>query len=187
MAATARLTQYVTSPYEGGSRVWSCTFHFTGSDPTTAEWETLADNVRDAFKLILNDTETITLSRGYNAGSDIAVFERAESTDGTYGITGTEIRAPLQVAALLRWSTAVRTSKNHPVYLFNYVHGPVLAGTADKEALSANWLGYASNFAAAWVTGFSDGSGTRFRAGPNGAQATGHSEHAYVTHRDFPA
>jgi hypothetical protein len=43
-----------------------------------------------------------------------------------------------------------------------------------------------ATYATAWISGFSDGTHTLTRAGPNGDAATGSVVEEYVTHRDFP-
>lgn len=186
MATNSRIRVKVSSPYEGGTREWSCGFYFSGADPTTAEWEVLADNVRDAFKLCLPDTYEIIESIGYDSSSDIAAFTRTEAAGGSLPATGTMYRLPLFCAGLIRWSTSVRSSKGHPIYCFNYVHGPIAQGGADKERLDPTQVSAMATFAAHWVTGFSDGSGTRIRTTPGGAEVQGSNAQAEVTHRDFP-
>jgi hypothetical protein len=43
-----------------------------------------------------------------------------------------------------------------------------------------------ATYAAAWVTGFSDGTITAVRAGPNGATGGTPIIEPYIGHRDFP-
>lgn len=176
----------VTSPWQGGQRIWSCGFHFDGSDPTDAEWEVLADTVRDAFKECLIANVQIIESIGYDASSDISVFSRDEATDGVLAGSGSETQLPLEVAALIRWATAARSTKGHPVYLFNYVHGPLSDGGSNRELIASAQLSALATFADHWVTGMSDGTGVRHRAGPNGATAVSSHIASEVTHRDFP-
>jgi hypothetical protein len=93
-----------------------------------------------------------------------------------------------EVCALVRYSTAARTTKNHPIYLFNYHHAAIVNGhVSDVDHLDANQRTNLGTFAAAWVAGFSDGTHTLVRASPNGAAATGYLVEEYVTHRDFPS
>jgi hypothetical protein len=88
----------------------------------------------------------------------------------------------------MRWETAARTSKNHPIYLFNYVHGMLAEGTsganADKpfatiktnlDAIGAKWIG----------AGYSDGTNTYKRAGPNGANGTSYLTATYLIDHDL--
>lgn len=88
---------------------------------------------------------------------------------------------------LVRYSTNARTVKNHPIYLFNYIHAAIAvldSGHYDKVDLT--YKPEVQTYANAWITGFSDGSITAVRASPNGAAATGAIVEEYVTHRDFP-
>jgi hypothetical protein len=95
--------------------------------------------------------------------------------------------SPGECAALVRYSTAGRTTKNHPIYLFNYYHRVYTnqAG-ASTDLLDVNQKTAMGTYATAWITGFSDGSITAVRAGPNGDAATGQIVEEFVTHRDFP-
>jgi hypothetical protein len=90
-------------------------------------------------------------------------------------------------AALVRYSTADRSSKNHPIYCFNYYHGvsggttvPTVdnLNTAEKTALQT--------YGNAWIAGFSDGTNTYTRSRPNGNVCTGAFVEPLVTHRDLP-
>ena len=94
--------------------------------------------------------------------------------------------APGDAAALVRYSTGQRSVKNHPIYLFNYYHvvetSSISASDVQLAAQKTAMLTYAN----AWVTGFSDGSVTHHRCGPQGHTATGASVDAYIRHRDLP-
>jgi hypothetical protein len=93
---------------------------------------------------------------------------------------------PGDVAALVRYSTATRTSKNHPLYLFNYYHGVNASAGGTPDDLLATQRTAMSTYAAAWITGFSDGGSTKHRSGPHGDLATGALVEPQLTHRDFP-
>jgi hypothetical protein len=137
-------------------------------------------------KACLDTDVTIVETIGYAAGSDVPVFSKTYATVGTFSPTGSVANTPLFVAGLVRYSTTARTSKNHPVYLFNYYHRALVIPGAEQETLNASWKSALDTYAAAWITGFSDGTHTCVRAGPNGATATGHQVAPYATHRDFP-
>lgn len=106
-----------------------------------------------------------------------------------YNVLGTGTfnqEAPGDAAALVRYATAVRTAKNHPVYLYNYYHGVCIAGTATPDSIWAAQLTAYGAYAATWIgAGFSDGATSYNRAGPNGATATGVLVEPYITHRDL--
>jgi hypothetical protein len=143
------------------------------------------DNVVNAEKACLSADHTIVECVGYNAGSDVPVSSKTYSTTGTSAASGTS--TPGEVCALLRWSTAARTSKNHPIYLFNYYHCPIVDNTyTNRDKLKSTQKTEISTYASAWIAGFSDGTHTCVRAGPNGATATGSLTEEWVTHRDFP-
>ena len=178
-----------TIPFKGGLRTYSNRYHFTGGLPADAtHWHTLMDNVTTAERPLHAPSSTITEALGYAAGSEVPVAQKTYSLAGTLSVATNSIPAPGEVAALQRYSTAARTTKNHPIYLFNYLHGIAVNGTTSStvDLIDANLKANMSTYAAAWITGFSDGTLTCKRASPNGAVATGHVEEEYCTHRDFP-
>lgn len=172
-------------------RTFSNRYHFTGGTPAdNAHWTTLSDAVVTAEKAIYGSETSggakIIGGYGYAAGSDVPVFSKTYSTDGTLNVS---LMSPLagDSATLVRYSTAARTSKNHPLYLFNYYHAAFSSGVpATKDQVGAALLTAMQTYAALWVAGFSDGTNTLKRAGPNGATATGYLVETLVTHRDLP-
>jgi hypothetical protein len=186
MATTPSLKVVKSMPFKGGTKLWSNRYHFNGGTPAdTSHWTTLSDNVVNAEKAIFNNNVTIVETVGYAAGSDVPVFSKTYSTAGTFAGSGDAV--PGECAGLVRYSTTARTSKNHPIYLFNYYHfmlGNTSSSQADK--LLSTQVTALDTYSAAWISGFSDGTHTCVRAGPNGATATGHFTEEYFTHRDFP-
>jgi hypothetical protein len=178
----------VTSAYKGGTRTWSNRYHFTGGTPADlTHWTTLANNVVNAFKACLDANETIVEAIGYAAGSDVPVATIVYSTAGTATPGGSDRRTPLDSAALIRWSTPGRSTKNHPIYCFNYVHAAWYNGAlSNQDTLSTFQKTALQTFATAWVTGFSDGTITAVRASPSGHTANGSIVEEYLTHHDFP-
>lgn len=179
--------------YRGASRTWGNRYHFEGALPADhTAWETLADAVVAAEKAIYADSIEIVQAAGYDAGTATstnphgdAVFTKSYSVAGTadWGLTGHP--APSDCAALLRWSTTARSTKNHPVYLMNYFHGAYAPEDA-KDTLLPVQKTAIDVYGGAWQSGFSDGSITRERCGPRGAVAVGHRTDPYIRHRDFP-
>jgi hypothetical protein len=75
--------------------------------------------------------------------------------------------------------------KNHPIYLFSYIHNPIIDGALGTERVATVQVTALNTYCGDWVTGFSDGASTYHRAGPNGAVAQSGAVEEYVTHRDF--
>ncbi len=180
--------------YRGATRTFSNRYHFEGALPADhAAWEVLADNVTASEKAIYDAEVTIIEAMGYDAGSASstnphgdAVFTKSYSITGTGAFGSGAIPAPGDCAALLRFSTTARSSKNHPVYLFNYFHG-VQIPVAGGDDVASGQKTAIETYGDHWVSGFTDGTGARERCGPRGAVAVSMLCKPEVTHRDFPA
>lgn len=186
MAATPSIKVTKSFTYRGVARHFSNRYHFTGGTPAdNAHWTTLSDNIVNAEKLIFTSAVTIVSTTGYAAGSEVPVFSKTYSTAGTRTLVG--VRAPGDCAAIIRYATAARSSKNHPVYLFNYYHDTEFANSTAPDTVTAAVQTIYGTYATAWTgAGFSDGTTTYNRAGPNGATATGELVEPLITHRDLP-
>lgn len=186
VAATPSLKVTKSFAYRGVTRQWSNRYHFNGGTPAdSAHWTTFSDAVVTAEKALYPSAVTIVGTTGYSSGSDVPVFSKTYSTGGTAG-WGSQPEAPGDAATLVRYSTTARTPKNHPVYLFNYYHGVYTNGAAQGDVPYSFLVTALGTYASAWISGFSDGTTSYTRAGPNGATATGSHVAPYITHRDFP-
>lgn len=188
MALTASVKVTKSMQFKGGNRLWSNRYHFIGGTPADdTHWHTLFDAVTTAEKACTNSNITIVSATGYAAGSDVPVSTKVYSLAGTLVTVGGNTPASGETAALVRYTTSARTTKNHPIYCFNYYHGAVLhtSGTS-ADLLDLNMKTALTAYGTAWITGFSDGTITAKRSTPNAAAATGVATEEYVTHRDFP-
>lgn len=180
--------------YRGSSRQWTNRYHFEGDLPAdAAHWTTLCDNITAAEKLIHRAAVSIVQATGYDASSATstnphgdAVFTKTYSLAGTFTPGGSDSVFAGNDAGLVRYATTARSTKNHPVYLFNYYHGGVSDGS-NKDDLASDWVTVLNTYGGAWLTGFTDGTAPRERCGPRGAVATAVAVDPFVRHRDFPA
>jgi hypothetical protein len=186
MAATPSVKVIKKATYEGGDHFYSNRYHFAGGTPADdAHWQTLFTNIRNAEKLICTSDVGIEQMLGYAAGSDVPVASWSGNV-GSTGVFANALNRPLEVCALIRYSTTQKTSKNHPIYLFSYIHRVNGDSTStDPELLNPAQKTAIETYADGWLTGFSDGTNTYQRAGPNGAVAQTRFVSQFVTHRDF--
>lgn len=184
MAAQASIKWVFQSPYRGGTKEWSTKFHVTGGNwQDQSHFNTYSDNVWAEWKTATDSHTSLVEAVGYDPGSDLPVFSKAYAVAGTFSETNP--LTPLEVCILLRFTTDVRSSKNHPIYLFNWIHGVQCKNATTPDQPSSGALSAWTTRAGDAVSGYTDGTLNRIRCGPNGAVAQSGAAEAYLRHRDF--
>lgn len=172
-------------------RTYSNRYSFDGGTPSTGALWTLLSNAVVAAEKAIHTTlasggSKIINTYGYAAGSEVPVFSKAYTDDGTLSLSG-YAPVPGDVAGCIRYSTSSKSTKNHPIYAFNYYHGVGNGGVFSlKDTLLASQATAMATYGAAWISGFSDGATTYHRATPSGHVASGVYVEPLLTHRDLP-
>lgn len=189
MSPTPSLKVTKSFTYRTVTHKFTNRYHFNGGTPADpAHWTTFANAVIAAEKACYQSDVSIVGWTGYNAGSDLPIASASTSVAGTLGAIASSYKMPGDAALIIKWNTTARSSKNHPVYLMSYMHG-VLGNTATPgDQVDATQRTAFNVYKTAWVTGFSDGTNTYVRAGPNGATGLDVALQLpyQVRHRDFP-
>lgn len=176
----------IETPYEGGVKQWSNRWFFNGPDwDNEAEWELVSDYIVD--KLVnkwLTARSTVMSAIGTNGGSDMPVYSKTYNEAGAFA-TGGKFHPPLESVGLCRFSTTQRSSKNHPIYLFKYMHDCLMDDTATPEVLYAFQRSQFGGALSTMLGGITTAGHTRYLCGPRGAVAQAALIETYFSHRDF--
>jgi hypothetical protein len=191
VAATASVRVIKQFTYRGALRNFSNRYAIGTAAPADgAHWDTLFDAITAAEKAIYlplaSGGAKIIEAIGYAAGSEVPVRTKTYALDGTGAFAGW---APVagDSAGLIRYSTPDRSTKNHPVYCFNYYHAIGAANSVGgNDTLNAAQRTAMGTYASAWISGFSDGTTTFHRSRPTGDLVTGSLVETLITHRDLP-
>jgi hypothetical protein len=171
--------------YRGSVKEWNNRYFLGGvTSMTDTDRTALADAVTAGEKTVLPSYVVIDEVIAYNPGSEVPVWSKTYSLAGTLVLTGTS-PTPGDAACLIRYSTTQRTTKNHPIYLFNYYHGVRWDTAGDNDTVAAAQQTALNTYAGNWVSGGWVAGKSYKKAGPYGAVAQGAFVEPLITHRDF--
>lgn len=173
--------------FRGADAVWSNRYYtdLTSWPASEADFEDIADAIVAAESPLFDSEVTIAEVIFYDGGSDLSVFEKTYSQAGTGAFEGAQ-ETPGDCAAMVRYSTNARSTKNKPIYLYNWYHGVLIADGGDPDTVLTAQRTALENYAQLWVAGFTVDDVTFHRAGPRGAVAQQRTVGGFVRHRDFP-
>lgn len=172
--------------YRGNTVVWSNRWFFNQTSlPSTGDRTAIAQAIWDQEKIQYTTKVTIVDAIWYAAGSDVPVSTSAITGACTLSASG-RIETPGDCAAVIRFSTTQRTSKNHPIYLFKYFHDVRYSSGGLADTVDTTQAGRFLALGQLLVTGISQGGTTYKVAGPQGAVGQGVDALPLITHRDFP-
>lgn len=179
--------------YRGATRLWSNRYHVTGPTTITATpFGTFADAVVNDELDCLDGNVTVVRADWADASTatstnphGIVTQTKNYSVGGNISASG-KVRCPGDCATFIRYSTTQRSSKNKPIYLWNWYHGVMYTSGGAQDTLDATMKTAIEEYGTDWLAGFSDGTNTRIRCGPRGAVAQARTVPATIRHRDFP-
>jgi hypothetical protein len=170
MAAMPSIKWRLQIPREGGTKDWSTKMHFNGGFPANLSAATdLIVNMMADFKQGLREDVQVVDAVFYEDDTSPSVFTVPVATFGEILKSAGDPQAAI-ICALISWTTDARNSRGGPIYLRNFLHGAVCLGT-DLEQLLALQKSKLQAFAGQFDdsgAGYSDGTNTYHRAGPDG-------------------
>lgn len=159
-------------PYRGGTKFTSTKFHFNGGTPSSdAEWLALWSAMWTDLRLGIAADVLLTNVNGYPNDTSPSAYVWVGSSRGSFDRSADLSQAAIN-CALLSWTTDARNSRGGPVYLRNFIHCVTAESETDLDTLLTAQLTPLNAFAAKFDdagAGYSDGTNTHKRAGPNGA------------------
>lgn len=183
-AASLKVTKRFT--YRGADQLFSNRYHFIGDVPTDdAGWLSLGNSIAEQEQHLFTSGVTVVRIDATPAGTDVPVWTNNYSLAGDASFFDAQ-NVPGDVAGLVRYSTNVRTTKNHPKYGMNYYHGVLKSGGGDADTWLEAQRDLFDGYAADWVSGQTWSGGSVTRSLPGGASTISHLVEEFLTHRDFP-
>lgn len=186
MAAMPSLKLLFDTAYRGTIKDWSIKCHFSGGLPADGtHWDAFVSDMFDDVLAMIPDRCRLKGAVGYQTDALPAVYTHDFGPDvGTLIESGGQKQAAY-VAALASWTTDARNARGAPIFLRNFIHGAASDDTDLDQVLAAQdtaITAWAHKFSDAG-TGYSDGTNTYKRAGPNGAVGLEGSCRDFLSHR----
>jgi hypothetical protein len=190
-----RLRTFLRRPRPRSSRSRSSRRFSTGARRSCGRTATTSTGRRSAARLRGMPSPTLSrTSRRLPCRSTRSSFSPSHTTRGRRSRSGSRRTTSMgrRRGAGCHWhpvtlpySTADRSEKNHPIYLYSWYHSVHTTSITSPDDVLASQKSAIQTYANLWVTGMTVGGDTHRRTGPYGHVATGALVSPTVRHRDF--
>jgi hypothetical protein len=191
MAAAASVRIVKSFDYRGETRLFSNRYYIGVNYPADdAHWATLINNVVAVEERIwpapaLGGVHMVE-AHGYKPGTDVPVYSTTMNA-ASGNLFDNWQPAPGDCAAVVKWTTPDRSTKNHPIYCWNYFHAiGIPSGLVPPDNVQTQQLSAIQTYANDWIAGFSDGTRVYKRSRPSGNLCLAAVAEPMITHRDLP-
>jgi hypothetical protein len=148
-------------------------------------WRAIANNMVSDLADCLSPNARIKFAQCFSHSPQILLHDFTYDAPGAHAIPMHSLDEPGFVCQLMKWRTTARTSNNHPIYLFNFIHGILTDPVTPEVSACASAVDEFGGFLTDGSTHYSFGGVDWVKCGPNGASAVEYLPSTYVTSHDL--